>query len=59
MLISFCEKSGFEVILFSSLTSHTSYMNESLIVEAGTHEALLERDREYAKIWKLQAQAFL
>ena len=42
------------------LTTHTlRYMNESVIVEAGTHDGLLKSDGEYAKIWKLQAQAFL
>ncbi|KAI0779878.1 hypothetical protein C8Q74DRAFT_1456295 [Fomes fomentarius] len=61
------ELRGSKTMLFSShrfgnLTRHADlilYMNESLIVEAGAHEALLERDRDYAKIWKLQAQAFL
>ena len=35
------------------------YMDDSKIVEAGTHEELLRRDGEYARIWMLQAQAFL
>ena len=35
------------------------YMNDSVVVEAGTHDALLKQDGAYAKIWKLQAQAFL
>ena len=34
-------------------------MNESVVVEAGTHEELLKREGEYAKIWNLQAQAFI
>ena len=34
-------------------------MNESVVVEAGTHEGLLKREGEYAKIWNLQAQAFI
>lgn len=36
-----------------------SYMNDSVIVETGTHEDLLRRGGEYARIWNLQAQAFL
>ena len=35
------------------------YMNDSVIVEAGTHDELLKRQGEYARIWMLQAQAFL
>ncbi len=35
------------------------YMNDSAVVEAGTHEELLKQDGGYANIWKLQAQAFL
>ena len=34
-------------------------MNESVIVEAGTHDELLKQQGEYARIWMLQAQAFL
>lgn len=34
-------------------------MNDSAIVEEGTHDALIKKNGEYAKIWKLQAQAFL
>ena len=34
-------------------------MDNAEIQEAGTHEALLARDGEYARIWKLQAEAFL
>ena len=34
-------------------------MNDSVIVEEGDHDALIQRDGEYARIWKLQAQAFL
>ena len=35
------------------------YMNDSRIVETGTHEQLLKSQGEYARIWMLQAQAFL
>ena len=35
------------------------YMNDSVIVEAGTHDELMKRQGEYARIWMLQAQAFL
>ena len=35
------------------------YMNDTVIVEAGTHEELLKRGGDYANIWNLQAQAFI
>ncbi|EMD41302.1 hypothetical protein CERSUDRAFT_109898 [Gelatoporia subvermispora B] len=47
---------------FGNLTRHADiilYMNDSVIVESGTHEQLLAHGGEYARIWKLQAQAFL
>ncbi|VDB88528.1 unnamed protein product [Peniophora sp. CBMAI 1063] len=47
---------------FGNLTRHADvilYMNDSVIVEAGTHDELLKRDGEYARLWKMQAQAFL
>lgn len=34
-------------------------MNDSEVVEEGTHAKLMEKDGEYAHIWKLQAQAFV
>ncbi|EIW65305.1 P-loop containing nucleoside triphosphate hydrolase protein [Trametes versicolor FP-101664 SS1] len=61
------ELRGSKTMLFSShrfgnLTRHADlilYMNDSVVVEAGTHEELLKQDGGYANIWKLQAQAFL
>ncbi|OJT07927.1 Lipid A export ATP-binding/permease protein MsbA [Trametes pubescens] len=61
------ELRGSKTMLFSShrfgnLTRHADlllYMNDSAVVEAGTHEELLKKDGGYANIWKLQAQAFL
>ncbi|KAI0757787.1 HlyB/MsbA family ABC transporter [Daedaleopsis nitida] len=47
---------------FGNLTRHADlilYMNESGILESGTHDELLKRDGEYARLWKLQAQAFI
>ncbi|OCH85359.1 P-loop containing nucleoside triphosphate hydrolase protein [Obba rivulosa] len=47
---------------FGSLTRHADmilYMSNSAILESGNHEQLLARDGEYARLWKLQAQAFL
>ncbi|KAI0820602.1 P-loop containing nucleoside triphosphate hydrolase protein [Trametes gibbosa] len=47
---------------FGNLTRHADlilYMNDSAIIETGTHEELLKHDGGYANIWKLQAQAFL
>ena len=36
-----------------------SYMDETGIVESGTHDELILRKGEYARLWTLQAQAFL
>ncbi|KAM5536356.1 hypothetical protein V8D89_009954 [Ganoderma adspersum] len=47
---------------FGNLTRHADlilYMNESSIVESGTHEELLKHQGEYAKLWQMQAQAFV
>ncbi|KZP30394.1 P-loop containing nucleoside triphosphate hydrolase protein [Athelia psychrophila] len=47
---------------FGNLTRHADlilYMNDSVVVEEGTHDELLKRQGEYARIWGLQAQAFL
>ena len=41
------------------LTVCTRYMNDATIVENGRHEELLKLGGEYARIWTLQAQAFL
>lgn len=34
-------------------------MDDSQVREKGTHEELLSQNGEYARIWALQAQAFL
>lgn len=34
-------------------------MENSVVVEEGTHEALIEKNGEYAKLWMMQAKAFL
>ncbi|KAF8876487.1 P-loop containing nucleoside triphosphate hydrolase protein [Infundibulicybe gibba] len=47
---------------FGNLTRHADcilYMNDSVVVEEGTHEQLIKKQGEYARIWMLQAQAFL
>nr|GAT45585.1 ABC transporter related protein [Mycena chlorophos] len=47
---------------FGNLTRHADlilYMHDSRILEEGTHNELVQQDGGYAKIWKLQAQAFL
>lgn len=36
-----------------------SYMNDTKIVESGRHDELIKLGGEYARIWTLQAQAFL
>ena len=36
------------------------HMSESVVVETGTHEELMKREgSEYARLWHIQAQAFL
>ncbi|KXN84813.1 Putative multidrug export ATP-binding/permease protein YgaD [Leucoagaricus sp. SymC.cos] len=47
---------------FGNLTRHADiilFMNNSVVVEEGTHEALMKKDGEYAKLWMMQARAFL
>ncbi|KAF5351552.1 hypothetical protein D9758_007240 [Tetrapyrgos nigripes] len=47
---------------FGNLTKHADlilYMDDSAILEEGSHSDLLEKNGEYAKIWSLQAQAFV
>ncbi|KAF9524673.1 P-loop containing nucleoside triphosphate hydrolase protein [Crepidotus variabilis] len=47
---------------FGNLTRHADlilYMHESAVVEEGRHDELLKKEGEYARIWMLQAQAFL
>ena len=34
-------------------------MNDAVIVESGTHNELIKKDGEYARLWNLQAQAFI
>jgi ABC-type multidrug transport system fused ATPase/permease subunit len=36
-----------------------SYMDKSAVIEEGTHDQLLQKAGEYARIWMLQARAFL
>ncbi|KAI0716185.1 P-loop containing nucleoside triphosphate hydrolase protein [Cerioporus squamosus] len=47
---------------FGNLTRHSDlilYMDESGIVQSGTHDSLLKTEGEYTRLWKLQAQAFV
>lgn len=47
---------------FGNLTRHADlilYMDESVVQEEGTHNDLLKRGGEYARIWNLQAKAFI
>ncbi|KAI0770936.1 P-loop containing nucleoside triphosphate hydrolase protein [Trametes elegans] len=61
------ELRGSKTLLFSShrfgnLTRHADlilYMSDSAVVESGTQEELLKRQGEYARLWTLQAQAFI
>ena len=34
-------------------------MNDAAIVEVGTHNELMQREGEYARLWRMQAEAFL
>ncbi|KAH9064974.1 HlyB/MsbA family ABC transporter [Lactarius vividus] len=46
---------------FGNLTKYADiilYMNETEVVESGTHEQLMEAKGDYAHLWKLQAAAF-
>ncbi|KAI0666838.1 P-loop containing nucleoside triphosphate hydrolase protein [Trametes maxima] len=61
------ELRGSKTMLFSShrfgnLTRHADlilYMDQSIIVETGTHEQLVKKGGGYANIWTIQAHAFL
>ncbi|KAG2364745.1 hypothetical protein BDR07DRAFT_1450146 [Suillus spraguei] len=47
---------------FGNLTRYADailYMDESVVQEEGTHDDLLKRGGEYARIWNLQAKAFI
>ncbi|KAF8895019.1 P-loop containing nucleoside triphosphate hydrolase protein [Gymnopilus junonius] len=47
---------------FGNLTRHADlilYMDDSKVVEEGTHDQLIRKNGEYAHIWDLQARAFL
>ncbi|KAJ6569472.1 P-loop containing nucleoside triphosphate hydrolase protein [Mycena capillaripes] len=47
---------------FGNLTRHADlilYMDDAVILEEGTHNELIKQGGGYAKIWMLQAQAFL
>ena len=35
------------------------YMDDSGVVESGKHDELLQREGEYARLWMIQAQAFV
>jgi ABC-type multidrug transport system fused ATPase/permease subunit len=54
-LILYVRKRGLKI----TMLIFARYMKDSVIVEAGTHNELLKRNGEYARIWNLQAQAFL
>ena len=34
------------------------YMNETAVEETGTHEELMKSGGDYARLWKIQAEAF-
>ncbi|KAI0641212.1 P-loop containing nucleoside triphosphate hydrolase protein [Trametes meyenii] len=46
-------------ILSYCLSIRIRHINESTVVAQGTHDTLVKQQGEYAKMWALQAQAFL
>src|SRR5260221_2553782 len=41
------------------LINDDRYMNDSTIIETGTHEGLLKSEgSDYARLWRMQAEAF-
>ncbi|KAH9972436.1 P-loop containing nucleoside triphosphate hydrolase protein [Lactifluus volemus] len=48
---------------FGNLTRHADiilYLNDRVVLETGTHEELMKREgSDYARLWQIQAQAFL
>jgi ABC-type transport system involved in Fe-S cluster assembly fused permease/ATPase subunit len=47
-------------VRFTGLITGDRYMNDSVIIETGTHEALLRSEgSDYARLWRMQAEAFL
>ena len=55
----YCKPCPLIIVTRERLIVSARYMDDSRIVEFGTHEQLLRADGEYARIWNLQAQAFL
>jgi ABC-type transport system involved in Fe-S cluster assembly fused permease/ATPase subunit len=56
-----------DIIVYALLRSQTGiavdeftlrYMNETAVVKTGTHEELMKSGCDYARMWKLQADAF-
>ena len=44
----------------TGLIINNRYMNDSEIVETGTHDALMRSEgSNYGRLWRLQAEAFL
>ena len=46
-------------LTFPSKPILSRYMNDSVIVEEGNQDQLMKQNGEYARIWMLQARAFL
>ena len=59
MQILFCKSRFFLLPSFFWLKKYSRYMNDSVVVEEGTHDLLIKYNGEYARIWNLQACAFL
>jgi hypothetical protein len=54
-----CHPVGLYIHLPPRLLTASSFMNNSAIIEEGNHEALIMKGGEYAKLWMMQARAFL
>ena len=47
-------------VMFILTDDSFRHLHESVVVETGTHEELMKREgSEYARLWHIQAQAFL
>jgi len=47
-------------VIFNLTDECFRHTNESVVVETGTHAELMKREgSEYARLWHIQAQAFL
>jgi ABC-type multidrug transport system fused ATPase/permease subunit len=60
MRISFCEPQapGTSIALLTQADVVCRYMDQT-VQEQGTHDELISKEGEYARMWNLQANAFI